>query len=187
MLKTVRAFLFFLIVPTMALFNTHEVVAMNQTNNCHDLLKTNLKDISGKETDLCAYENQVILVVNTASECGYTPQYKNLEATYQKYKSRGFVILGFPSNDFGGQEPGTDADVKTFCERNYGVTFPLFAKTSVKKGENPLFKKLIEATGQAPRWNFSKYLIDKKGQVKAFSSGTIGSSLDQEIEAALLR
>lgn len=162
---------------------------------CPTLLNHSLKSIEGKNVNLCDYLGKVIVAVNTASECGYTPQYKELEELYQKYKDRGVVILGFPANDFGGQEPGSDADVKSFCERRYGVTFPLFSKTSViqsgqqgvmgkmanflmkKKSDetesyNPFFGSLVDSTGKPPKWNFNKYIVDRKGEtVKHFGSG----------------
>lgn len=116
--------------------------------------------------DLCQYAGKVVLVVNTASYCGYTPQYKGLEELYSKYASRGLVILGFPSNDFGQQEPGNAKEIADFCYNTYGVKFPMFAKSSVKGAEvNPLHASLIKATGQEPKWNFTKYLIDRNGKV----------------------
>ncbi len=129
------------------------------------LLTGKVKNISGQETHLDQYQGKTVLAVNTASKCGFTPQYKDLEAIYQKYKEKGLVILGFPSNDFGGQEPGSNEEVQEFCEINYGVTFPLFAKSSVKQGgDNELFQKLIQVTGQKPAWNFTKYLIEEDGK-----------------------
>jgi glutathione peroxidase len=118
---------------------------------------------------LCQYEGKVLLVVNTASECGYTPQYEGLEALYRKYRARGLVVLGFPSNDFGGQEPGTNKDIARFCVNQYAVDFPMFAKSSLKA--NPLYAELAKATGQAPRWNFHKYLVDRGGRrVQSFDT-----------------
>ena len=119
-----------------------------------------VKDIKGRTKNLSEYKGQTLLIVNTASECGYTPQYKGLEAIYEKYKNRGFVVLGFPSNDFGGQEPGTEAKIEEFCELNFGVSFPLFSKVTVK-GENahPLYKELQKQTGQQVAWNFGKFLV----------------------------
>lgn len=130
-----------------------------------------VKNIKGQDTDLSTYKDQVILIVNTASECGFTPQYKGLEELYQKYKEQGFTILGFPSNDFGGQEPLKGNEITSFCEINYGVTFPLFEKTVVKgKNASELFqflssKKLNGSVNISPKWNFQKYLIDKEGHV----------------------
>ena len=116
--------------------------------------------------NLCQYEGKVLLVVNTASYCGFTSQYEGLEALYAKYQSRGLVVLGFPSNDFGKQEPGNAKQVADFCFNTYGVKFPMFAKTVVSgAGKNEFFKSLEKATGQEPRWNFHKYLIDRNGKV----------------------
>jgi glutathione peroxidase len=125
--------------------------------------------LEGQPADLSQYKGQVVLVVNTASECGLTPQYKGLEALHEQLSGRGFAVLGFPSNDFGAQEPGTPAQIREFCTTNYGVKFPLFAKVQTKEGpgQSPLYTWLKEKTGQLPRWNFGKYLIGKDGQVAA--------------------
>jgi len=116
--------------------------------------------------DLCQYAGKVIVVVNTASYCGYTPQYKGLEEMYAKYGPKGLVVLGFPSNDFGKQEPGSSKEIADLCYNTYGVKFPMFAK-SVVSGDapNPFYAKLIKATGKTPAWNFHKYVIDRKGNV----------------------
>ena len=111
----------------------------------------------------------MLLVVNTASECGYTPQYEGLEELYRKYKARGLVVLGFPSNDFGGQEPGSNKEISSFCVNQYAIDFPMFAKTDLKK--NPLYADLVKASGQAPHWNFHKYLVDRSGaKVQSFDT-----------------
>ena len=116
--------------------------------------------------NLCQYQGKVILVVNTASFCGFTSQYEGLEKIYAKYKDRGFVVLGFPSNDFGQQEPGSNKEIADFCKNTYDVKFPMFAKSSVSgSSANPLFKMLIAKTGTTPKWNFYKYLIDRNGNV----------------------
>jgi glutathione peroxidase len=108
-------------------------------------------------------------VVNTASQCGYTPQYEGLEALYRKYKARGLVVLGFPSNDFGGQEPGSNREIAAFCVNQYAIDFPMFAKTELEK--NPLYAELAKATGAAPRWNFHKYLVARDGRrVQSFDT-----------------
>jgi glutathione peroxidase len=136
---------------------------------CPALLDRSMHDILEKPQSLCGYAGKVLLVVNTASQCGYTPQYEGLEALYRKYKSRGLVVLGFPSNDFGGQEPGSNKDIADFCVNQYAIDFPMFAKTELRK--NPLFSDLIKATGQAPRWNFHKYLVDRSGaKVQSFDT-----------------
>ena len=119
--------------------------------------------------DLCQYAGKVVLVVNTASYCGFTTQYQGLEALYAKYGSRGLVVLGFPSNDFGKQEPGSSKEIADFCFNTYGVKFPMFAKSSVKGAQaNPLHASLIKATGEEPKWNFAKYLIDRNGKIVEF-------------------
>ncbi len=119
--------------------------------------------------NLCDYAGQVVLVVNTASQCGYTPQYKSLEALNARFQGRGFVVLGFPSNDFGQQEPGGNAAIAEFCENQFAVRFPMFAKTVVRASArtpaHPLFDGLARRTGQAPQWNFHKYLIGRSGEV----------------------
>jgi glutathione peroxidase len=115
--------------------------------------------------DLCQYAGKVVLVVNTASYCGFTNQYKGLEELYAKYGPRGLVVLGFPSNDFGKQEPGSSKEIADFCYNTYGVKFPMFAKSSVTGPQtNPLHASLTQITGQAPKWNFTKYLIDRQGK-----------------------
>lgn len=124
------------------------------------------KDIDGKDVALKTYQGKVVLVVNVASKCGFTPQYTGLQSLYESRKDKGLVILGFPSNEFGGQEPGTEAQIKEFCSLNYHVNFPMFAKVSVKSGEgqSPVYQYLTKDQ-PAPRWNFSKYLVGKNGQV----------------------
>jgi len=131
------------------------------------VLSGSLQDIDGTQQALASYKGKVVLVVNTASHCGFTPQYKGLEALYKQYASKGFVILGFPSNDFR-QELASNSEVKTFCSTNYGVTFPLFSRTSVKGPDaNPLFAALAkepEDIGAPPTWNFTKYLLNRSGE-----------------------
>lgn len=127
-----------------------------------------------KPQDLCQYAGRVVLVVNTASFCGFTGQYKGLEALHRRLQPRGLVVLGFPANDFGRQEPGNNQAIADFCENTFGVQFPMFTKTSVVgAGANPLYRQLAARTGQAPQWNFHKYLIDRSGQtVRSFASTT---------------
>jgi glutathione peroxidase len=136
---------------------------------CPSLLDRKMDTILDQPQSLCEYAGKVVLVVNTASECGYTPQYEGLEALYRKYRERGLVVLGFPSNDFGGQEPGSNKEIAAFCVNQYAIDFPMFAKTELKK--NPLYAELVKATGTAPRWNFHKYLVDRSGrQVLSFDT-----------------
>ena len=132
---------------------------------CPPLLDAALPTLSDDRPEsICQYQGKVLLVVNTASQCGYTPQYEGLETLYKRYKDRGLVVLGFPSNDFGGQEPGSDKEIAKFCEANYGVSFPMFTKTSVAKGTpNPFYARLAGASGARPAWNFHKYLVDRSG------------------------
>lgn len=129
-----------------------------------------VKDIDGKDTTLKAYAGKVLLIVNVASECGYTPQYSGLQALQEKMAGKAFTVLGFPSNDFGGQEPGSEAQIKTFCTENYKVTFPMFAKVGVKTAPHPLYAALQSAAGDVG-WNFEKFLVGKDGKViKKFGS-----------------
>jgi len=125
-----------------------------------------------KPQNLCQYAGQVVLVVNTASFCGFTQQYGALESLYSQYKDRGLVVLGFPTNDFGRQEPGSNASIAEFCESTFGVKFPMFTKTTVVgTAANPMYQQLAQRTGQRPQWNFHKYLIDRSGQVvKSYAS-----------------
>lgn len=143
-----------------------------------------------KPQDLCQYAGKVVLVVNTASYCGFTDQYKGLEALYRRYRNRGLVVLGFPSNDFGQQEPGSNQQIAEFCENTYGVQFPMFAKSSVRGPQaNPLFKQLVERTGTTPKWNFYKYLISRDGRtVLAYNSlvSPESDTLRRDIERLLV-
>ena len=155
-------------------------------SNVHEFT---LNSIEGKPAPLSAYQGKVVLIVNVASRCGFTPQYAGLEALYEKYKDRGFVILGFPANNFGGQEPGTNEEIKTFCSTKYNVTFPMYSKISVKGDDKaPLYQFLTDATGSEIQWNFTKFLVDKDGKVVArFESKVTPESPDvaAAIEKAL--
>lgn len=136
--------------------------------------------IDGTETDLSVFGGKKILVVNTASECGLTPQYELLEFLHKNYGDK-IHVLGFPSNDFGGQEPGSEEAIKNFCSRNYGVTFPLFAKIRVKGPDaHPLFQWLMKQSGKEPNWNFAKYLLNEKGEMIKFISPQV-SPIDEEV------
>jgi glutathione peroxidase len=134
---------------------------------CGSLLDHSVSDIAGTQENLCQYQGKVVLVVNTASYCGYTPQYKGLQALNERYRKRGLVILGFPSNDFGKQEPGSDKEIADFCDRTYAVKFEMFSKTSVQPGGSALYDDLAKATGERPRWNFHKYLVSRDGKTVA--------------------
>jgi glutathione peroxidase len=159
----------FVLVLGLALFSS---AASAQTT----LLNHSYRALAGKEPINLQkkYAGQVLLVVNTASKCGYTSQYEGLEALHARLKAKGFSVLGFPSNDFRGQEPGTEKEIQAFCKLTYGVKFPMFEKVSVLGDKaTPFYKQLSTVTGTAPGWNFHKYLIDRKGNVVAnYSSAT---------------
>ena len=143
-----------------------------------------VKSLDGQDVNLSKYKGQKILIVNTASECGYTKQYKGLEEL-AKARAGKLVVLGFPCNQFGGQEPGTAADIASFCEKNFGVTFPLMAKIDVKgDAAAPLYQYLQTATGSEPSWNFCKYLIDENGRVVQFYPSKT-EPMSQELLAAI--
>jgi glutathione peroxidase len=151
----------------------------------HDISVTT---IDGQTQSLSDYKGKVLLVVNTASECGSTPQYKELEELWRVYKDRGFAVLGFPSNDFGGQEPLDEAGIKAFCAKNYDITFPMYAKVKTQgEGQSPVYRFLSADWGE-PKWNFHKYLVGKTGRViKSFPTSTEPSNagLRAAIETAL--
>lgn len=135
---------------------------------------------TGKPETMCQYRGQVLLIVNTASYCGYTHQYEGLEALYRKYKDRGLVVLGFPSNDFGAQEPGSNHEIAEFCRLTYGVRFPMFEKSSLTSLKaNPMYVELAARTGESPKWNFHKYLIDRDGN----PAGTYASKVEPDDSA----
>ncbi|MBD8524546.1 glutathione peroxidase [Pseudomarimonas arenosa] len=159
------------------------------TAACPALLDHEYRPLAGKQPiNLCqAYVGKVLLVVNTASKCGYTPQYEGLEALHDRLQSKGFAVLGFPSNDFMGQEPGSEEDIKEFCTLTYGVKFPMFEKVSVRgRDATPIYQQLTEATGDAPGWNFHKYLIDRHGKVVA-SFGSRTTPEDEKLVAEIER
>ena len=147
-------------------------------------LRTNTLD--GKPVDLATYRGKVSLVVNVASECGFTPQYAGLQKLHDELKGRGFAVLGFPSNDFGGQEPGTPEQIQQFCTTKYAVDFPLFAKVQTKAGEgqSPAYKLLGDAAGKLPNWNFCKYLVGKDGKVISFHASKVAPE-DKDLRAAI--
>ncbi|PKD42689.1 glutathione peroxidase [Rhodohalobacter barkolensis] len=148
-----------------------------------------LETLSGEEVSLSQFEGNVLLIVNTASECGYTPQYKELQELYEEYNDQGFYVLGFPANNFGGQEPGSDEEIAQFCEMNYGVTFPMFTKISVKgDDQHPLYNYLTQTdnpdfTGEIG-WNFEKFLVDRNGNVvRRFKSNV--TPMGEELTSAV--
>jgi glutathione peroxidase len=150
------------------------------------VLNFKMKSLAGEDVDLSQYQGKVLLMVNTASKCGYTPQYKDLEALYKKYSDKGLVVLGFPADNFGHQEPGNDKQIAEFCEKNFGVTFPLFSKVSVKGADEvPLFKLL---TSQSPdpgeiKWNFEKFLISRDGKIVSRFRSKVNPSSEEVAKA----
>ena len=158
---------------------------------CSSLLNHRFNSLQGKPQDLCQYSGKVVLVVNTASYCGFTAQYEGLQTLYDKYQQRGLVVLGFPANDFGKQEPGSNAEVADFCERTFKVKFPMMEKTSVLAGEaNALHESLFKVSGERPKWNFHKYLVARDGTtVKSFGSRVApgADELVSQIETLLSR
>lgn len=152
------------------------------------VLNYTVKDIDGNDYDLSKLKGKVVLLVNVASKCGYTPQYKGLESLYESYKDKGFVIVGFPANNFKGQEPGSNEEIKQFCTSKYNVTFPMMSKISVKGDDmHPLYKQLTDAKGQVT-WNFNKFLVGKDGKlIEHFDSKVKpdDSKLSSAIDAAL--
>lgn len=176
---------------TLALLASAAVPA--HAADCARLLDRQLPRLQDeKPQNLCQYAGKVVLVVNTASFCGYTSQYKSLETLYTRYQGRGLVVLGFPSNDFGAQEPGSAKEIADFCENTFGVRFPMFAKSrvvpSAGAGQNPLFAELTRATGQAPKWNFHKYVIARDGRSvssHASDADPLGAAFVRDIEKLL--
>jgi glutathione peroxidase len=155
-----------------------------QAAGCPALLDRTVPRLQDEQPQsLCQYAGKVVLVVNTASQCGFTPQYKGLEALYERLRGEGLVVLGFPSNDFGSQEPGRHREIAAFCENQFAVQFPMFTKVAVKGSQaHPLYAELARRAGQTPRWNFHKYLIGRDGQtVRSYPSQT------EPDDAALLR
>lgn len=164
----------------------------NDKNSVHNF---SLNSITGEKVDLTEYKDKVLLIVNTASECGFTVQYNDLQALHDKYAEKGFVVLGFPADNFGGQEPGSDEEILEFCERNFGVSFPLFSKLSVRgDDQHPLFEFLTSASNPDfegdINWNFEKFLIDSDGNlVRRFRSRTepMSEEITSSIESLLSR
>jgi glutathione peroxidase len=156
------------------------------------ITEMSVKAANGAAADLSAYAGKVLLIVNTASKCGFTPQYEGLEALHRELGPRGFEVLGFPCNQFGAQEPGDAAEIANFCEKNFGVTFPLFAKVDVNGGNaDPLFEKLKEEApglmgSRSIKWNFTKFLVDRSGKaVKRYAPTTKPEEIKADIEALL--
>ena len=177
------------VLITIVLIRGIAPTMLDAATPCPPLLDYRFVNLIDEPLSLCEHAGKVVLIVNTASECGYTPQYEGLEKLYRRYRDKGFIVLGFPANDFGGQEPGTNKQIKQFCEVNYGITFPVFAKTSVVGLKaNPLFRDLTAKTGKPPRWNFHKYLLDRSGHVVAVFESAVDPEdrrLTEQIENLL--
>ena len=183
-----RRFTLGLVVATLALAAPLQSGDTMASDSLYSLKTTAL---DGKPADLVQYKGKVALAVNVASQCGLTPQYAGLEKLHEELKGRGFTVLGFPSNDFGGQEPGTPEEISTFCKKNYGVTFPMFSKLVTKAGpdQSPIYG-LLGKGRELPSWNFAKYVIGKDGRVVAFFNSKVppdDKALRDAIEAELAR
>jgi len=175
-------------VLSLGCFNSVQVApdAALQTNTPMSFYSLSATDINGRTVSMEEFKGKKVVVVNTASECGYTPQYEQLQELYERFKDKGLVVVGFPSNDFGGQEPGSEAEIAAFCQKNYGVTFPLMSKVSTKGGEqHPVYQWLTTKAKNGSmdsevKWNFHKFLIDEQGRlVKSLGSGV--GPLDEEV------
>lgn len=153
--------------------------ALAATPPCPALFNHSFNPLTGgKAVSLCQYSGRVVLVVNSASQCGFTPQYEGLEKLYRKYRERGLTVVGFPANDFGAQESGSNQQIAEFCKVNFGVNFPMFGKLTQPIPQSPFFTHLIAASGRAPRWNFHKTLIDREGRIASFDSQVEPGSRD---------
>lgn len=174
----------FVVLAIFFWMSLHDAQAAKKGEKMNAIYDFSVKEISGVEKNLSEFKGKVLLIVNTASECGFTPQYAGLEEIYKKYKEQGFSVLGFPSNDFGGQEPGSEAEIKKFCEMKYKVTFPLFAKVGVKEATHPLYAFLQESAKEKVKWNFGKFLIGKNGHVIRYFDSNVGPTA-KELTAAI--
>jgi glutathione peroxidase len=176
-----------MIAVASGVFMTAPTFAQAPTGKQGSFYDLKTLSLEGKPADLAQYKGKVSLVVNVASKCGYTPQYEGLEKLQRELKGKGFNVLGFPSNDFGGQEPGTAQEIATFCRLTYDVTFPMFEKVVTKKGagQSPVYSFLGQS-GNLPAWNFSKYLIDKQGRVVAFFPSEVTPD-DPALRAAITK
>ena len=181
------------LVNLVALFAVVSMLGLAASARADLPLAGTMKSIDGADVDLGSYQGKVVLVVNVASRCGATPQYKGLQALYEKYKDKGFLVLGFPANDFGAQEPGSDDQIKEFCTSKYDVSFPMFSKITVKGADKPkLYQVLTETADPAGEigWNFEKFLIGKDGKVAGRFKTRVSpddAALVAAIEAALAK
>ena len=190
-LRHVRAAALVLAVAGVPAFATSAAPAAPGAAMSESLYAMKATTLQGQPADLAQYAGKVTLVVNVASACGYTPQYEGLQALHQELSGKGFEVLGFPSNEFGGQEPGSPEEIATFCKKNYGVSFPLFAKLQTKPGpgQSPIYAFLTQG-GEVPSWNFCKYLVGKDGKVIGFFPSKVkpdSRELREAIQAALAR
>ncbi len=190
--RTTAVLLTLLVCAALVMFATAKTVKDPTTmNTASSIYEFTMNDIDGKSIKLEKYKGNVVLIVNVASKCGYTPQYEGLEVVYKRFKDKGFVILGFPANNFMGQEPGSDAEIKQFCSTKYNVSFPIFSKISVKGGDiHPLYQYLTQNANPPGdvKWNFGKFLIGKDGKIVArFDSGVKPESAEliSAIESSL--
>lgn len=164
------------------------ILIFSSAGFCKGIYEFDLETLSGNKTSLKSYQGKALLIVNTASRCGFTSQYQDLQALYDLYRTKGLVVIAFPSNDFGGQEPGSNQEIATFCQKNYGVTFPVFSKGPVSgPSKQPLFKFLTEEgepelKGEVS-WNFEKFLVDKKGKLVARFRSSVGPKSPPVLEA----
>jgi glutathione peroxidase len=172
---------------TLAFLAAMTLVAPLPAQQAMTLYELKTTTLDGKPADLAQYKGKVSLVVNVASKCGYTPQYEGLEKLQRDMKDKGFNVLGFPSNDFGGQEPGTAQEIATFCKLTYDVTFPMFEKVVTRKGtdQSPIYT-FLGRSGRLPAWNFSKYVVDKQGKVVAFFESSVTPD-DPALRAAIAK
>ena len=172
---------------TLAFLAAITVVAPLPAQQAMSFYELKTTTLDGKPADLAQYKGKVSLVVNVASKCGYTPQYEGLEKLQREMKGKGFNVLGFPSNDFGGQEPGTAQEIATFCKLTYDVTFPMFEKVVTRKGtdQSPIYT-FLGRSGKLPAWNFSKYVVDKQGRIVAFFESKVTPE-DPSLRAAIAK
>jgi len=169
-MQLTRSMFLFLLGLTFFQFAFLKQASAANEKTCPDALQFSVRPLGGGDVvNICEkYLGKVVMIVNTASKCGYTPQYEGLEKLYRTYRDKGLVVLGFPSNDFGGQEPGSEKEIKEFCRLTYGVEFPMFQKTHASKSKaDPIYKTLARISGEYPAWNFHKYIIDRNGKLIA--------------------
>ena len=182
---------FMIYITIIAIFGLPASAPAAETSSCPETLNFTKRTLAGKEdVNLCKeYLGKVVVVVNTASKCGYTYQYEGLEALYRKYKDKGLVVIGFPSNDFGGQEPGNEKQIQDFCRLTYGVEFPMFEKThAARYNADPIYQTLGKLSGEYPQWNFHKYVLDRNGKLVASFNSRVepqGSKMITTIEGLL--